>query len=53
MATQRWGDLKMLFGQNLAICYEGHNQNKVKIYFTESLTFGVLEPKALIQLRGK
>lgn len=48
MATQRWGDLKMIPGQNLAIGYEGHNQNKAKIYFTESLTFGVFEPEALI-----
>lgn len=47
MVTQRGGDLELILGQDLAIGYESHSHNKVKLYFTESFTFRVLEPAAV------
>jgi uncharacterized linocin/CFP29 family protein len=47
MVTRRGGDLELILGQDLAIGYESHSQTKVKLYFTESLTFRVLEPAAV------
>jgi len=48
MVTRRGGDLHLILGQDLAIGYESHNQTKTKLYFTESCTFRVLEPAAVI-----
>jgi uncharacterized linocin/CFP29 family protein len=48
MVTRRGGDLQLILGQDLAIGYESHNQTKAKLYFTESFTFRVLEPAAVI-----
>jgi uncharacterized linocin/CFP29 family protein len=47
MVTRRGGDLELILGQDLAIGYESHTQTKVKLYFTESFTFRVLEPAAV------
>ena len=38
----------MILGQDLAIGDEAHTQNKVNLYFTESFTFRILEPMAVI-----
>ena len=46
--STRGGDLELILGQDLAIGYEAHTQNKVKLYFTESFTFRILEPAAVI-----
>jgi uncharacterized linocin/CFP29 family protein len=48
MVTRRGGDLQLILGQDLAIGYESHTQTKAKLYFTESFTFRVLEPAAVI-----
>ena len=48
MVTRRGGDLQLILGQDLAIGYESHSQTKAKLYFTESFTFRVLEPAAVI-----
>lgn len=48
MITQRGGDLELILGQDLAIGYESHTATKVKLYFTESFTFRVLEPLAVL-----
>jgi uncharacterized linocin/CFP29 family protein len=47
MLTQRGGDLELILGQDIAIGYESHNLTDVKLYFTESFTFRVLEPLAV------
>jgi uncharacterized linocin/CFP29 family protein len=47
MLTQRGGDLELILGQDLAIGYDNHNSTNVRLYFTESFTFRVLEPLAV------
>jgi uncharacterized linocin/CFP29 family protein len=48
LVSTRGGDLELILGQDLAIGYESHTQDKVKLYFTESFTFRILEPAAVI-----
>ncbi len=48
LVSTRGGDFKMTLGQDLSIGYESHTDKEVQLYFTESFTFQVLEPKALI-----
>ncbi len=47
LVSERGGDLKMVIGQDLSIGYESHNGKTVKLYFTESFTFQVIEPAAV------
>jgi uncharacterized linocin/CFP29 family protein len=53
MVTCRGGDLELILGQDLAIGYESHTQSKVKLYFTESFTFRVLEPAAVTSFTAR
>ena len=53
MITQRGGDLELILGQDLAIGYESSTAAKVKLYFTESFTFRVLEPLAVINFTAR
>ena len=53
MITQRGGDLELILGQDLAIGYESHTATKVKLYFTESFTFRVLEPAAVLNFTAR
>ena len=48
MISSRGGDLELIIGQDLAVGYETHTSEKVKLYFTESFTFRILEPAAVI-----
>jgi uncharacterized linocin/CFP29 family protein len=48
MVSQRGGDLELILGQDLAVGYETHTPTKVKLFYTESFTFRVLEPAAVI-----
>ncbi len=48
LVSTRGGDLELILGQDLAIGYESHTPKKVKLYFTESFTFRILEPSAVI-----
>jgi uncharacterized linocin/CFP29 family protein len=48
MLSQRGGDFGLILGQDLAIGYESHTADKVKLFFTESFTFQVLEPAAAL-----
>ena len=40
--------MEIILGQDMAVGYESHTDNTVKLYFTESLTFRILEPAAVI-----
>lgn len=51
LVTERGGDFKMVIGQDLSIGYESHNNKTVQLYFTESFTFQVIDPAALIVLK--
>ncbi len=48
MISQRGGDLELILGQDLAVGYETHTPKKVNLFYTESFTFRVLEPAAVI-----
>lgn len=48
MLSKRGGDLELILGQDLAVGYESHSSDKVKLYYTESFTFRILEPAAVI-----
>lgn len=48
LVSERGGNFKLVLGQDLSIGYESHNNKTVQLYFTESFTFKILEPKAVI-----
>ena len=48
LVSSRGGDFKITLGQDLAIGYESHSEKEVQLFFTESFTFQVLEPAAVI-----
>ena len=48
MISQRGGDLELILGQDLAIGYESHDARKVRLFFIESFTMRVIEPKAVL-----
>lgn len=47
IVTERGGDYELYLGQDISIGYDGHNTEKVKLYFTESFTFRVHSPEAI------
>ncbi|MDX9941278.1 MAG: family 1 encapsulin nanocompartment shell protein [Bacteroidales bacterium] len=51
LVTERGGDFKMVIGQDLSIGYESHNNKNVQLYFSESFTFQVIDPVAIIVLK--
>jgi uncharacterized linocin/CFP29 family protein len=48
MISQRGGDLELILGQDLSIGYDKHGATSVTLYITESFTFRILEPAAVI-----
>lgn len=48
LVSERGGDFRLTLGQDLSIGYLSHGKNKVELYFTESFTFQVLDPAAII-----
>lgn len=48
MISLRGGDLEIVLGQDLSVGYEKHTDRAVTLYFTESFTFRILEPAAVI-----
>jgi uncharacterized linocin/CFP29 family protein len=48
LVSTRGEDFELVLGQDLAIGYERSTPEIVTLYFTESLTFRVLEPAAVI-----
>jgi len=48
MLSQRGGDLEIILGQDMAVGYDSHTSDKVKLYYTESFTFRILEPAEVI-----
>jgi len=47
LVSERGGDYELILGQDISIGYESHDNEKVKLYFTESFTFRVLSPEAI------
>lgn len=50
LVSTRGGDLELTLGQDLSLGYETHDTKKVRLYLTESFTFRVLEPAAIVEL---
>lgn len=50
LVSGRGGDFKLTLGQDLAIGYESHSEKEVQLYITESFTFRILEPAAVVVL---
>ena len=48
LVSIRGGDLELVLGQDLSVGYESHTTDSVKLYFTESFTFRVIDPKVMI-----
>ncbi len=53
LVSTRGGDLKLTIGQDLSIGYHSHTTEKVKLYFSESFTFQVIDPNVIINLKWK
>jgi uncharacterized linocin/CFP29 family protein len=45
--SERGGDFRLTLGQDISIGYQFHDEEKVKLYFTESFTFQCFEPAAV------
>ena len=48
LVANRGGDFRLTLGQDFSIGYESHTKQKVQLYLTESFTFQVLDPAAVI-----
>jgi uncharacterized linocin/CFP29 family protein len=48
LVSERGGDFKLTLGQDLSVGYESHNSKNVQLYFTESFTFRVIDPAAVM-----
>lgn len=46
--SERGGDFEMTLGQGLSVGYESHDKENITFFITQSLTFRVIEPRALI-----
>jgi uncharacterized linocin/CFP29 family protein len=53
VVSTRGGDFEMTVGQDLSIGYWKHDGESVEFYITESFTFRVLEPAAIVPLKAK
>ncbi len=51
MVSERGGDFRLVLGQDISIGYESHNNKTVQLYFTESFTFQVIDPAAVLVLK--
>lgn len=48
LISTRGGDFRLTVGQDLAIGYDHHDNKEVELFFTESFTFRVIEPAAVM-----
>lgn len=53
LISDRGGDFELTLGQDTSIGYESHTSKKANLFLTESLTFRVLSPEAVIVLKLK
>jgi len=53
LLSQREGDYELVLGQDVSIGYDGHDNEAVKLYFTETFTFRVMTPEAVIMLKNE
>jgi uncharacterized linocin/CFP29 family protein len=48
--STRGDDFKLVLGQDISLGYETRHENKVKLFFTESFTFHIKTPEAIVGL---
>lgn len=48
LVSQRGGDFKLTLGVDLSIGYHSHDHKTVELFLTESFTFQVFEPRAVV-----
>jgi uncharacterized linocin/CFP29 family protein len=48
LISNRGGDLELTVGQDFAVGYHGHTAAEVSLFITESFTFRVIAPEALV-----
>ncbi len=48
MVADREGDLELTIGQDFAVGYHSHDSEKVNLFLTESFTFRVITPEAVV-----
>ncbi len=51
LVSARGGDFELILGHDYDIGYENHDHQGVQLFISESFTFRILEPKAIIKLR--
>jgi len=51
VVSERGGDFKLILGQDLSIGYEDREKDAVRLFITETFTFQVVNPEALILLK--
>ena len=50
VVSQRGGDAELTLGRDVSIGYHSHDSGTVRLYFTESFTFRVIGPEAVVSL---
>lgn len=53
LVSERGGDFELTIGQDFMVGYEMHDSQNVKLFISESFTFRVLSPEAVVILTGK
>jgi uncharacterized linocin/CFP29 family protein len=48
LVASRGGDLELTVGQDFAVGYHSHTSNEISLFVTESFTFRVVVPEAII-----
>jgi uncharacterized linocin/CFP29 family protein len=51
LISLRGGDFELTLGQDIALGYDAHGADQVKLFLTESFTFRVIEPAAAVVLK--
>lgn len=51
LVSERGGDFLLTLGGDVSIGYETHDAQTVRLFFTESFTFRVIEPKAVVAFK--
>jgi len=51
LVSERGGDFELSIGQDISIGYDGHDNDKVKLYFTESFMYRIIGPEAVTVLK--
>jgi len=52
LLSTRGGDMELILGQDFSIGYENHDHKTVTLFATESFTFRVLEPGAVLKIES-